>query len=85
MTLEEFKSIYWYEYGHRMLGRFIGAFVLLPGLYFIARRHVTPTVRNRILGITGLIGCQVSFFFLCHLSFFLSFIFCILFVHLFFI
>lgn len=59
MTVDEFKQIFWFEYGHRMLGRFIGAFFALPGLYFIARGYVTPSVRNRILVISGLIGFQV--------------------------
>ena len=30
MTLDEFKFIYWWEWGHRFLGRLIGMFVLLP-------------------------------------------------------
>ena len=34
MTLEEFKKIYWWEYIHRLLGRFIGLFYLIPLLYF---------------------------------------------------
>ena len=41
MTVDEFKSIYWYEYSHRMLGRVIGAFVLIPGAYFVARGYVS--------------------------------------------
>jgi heme a synthase len=34
MTLDEFKYIYWWEYAHRILGRIIGLFYLLPLLYF---------------------------------------------------
>ncbi len=34
MTLSEFKIIFFWEYAHRMLGRFIGLFFLLPLLYF---------------------------------------------------
>ena len=33
MTLSEFKIIFYWEYAHRMLGRFIGLFFLLPLLY----------------------------------------------------
>src|SRR4029078_2509486 len=33
-TLEEFKSIFWWEYLHRLLGRLIGLVFLLPFLYF---------------------------------------------------
>ena len=34
MTLSEFKSIYWWEWGHRFLGRFIGLAFLIPALFF---------------------------------------------------
>ena len=35
MTLTEFKYIYFWEYAHRLLARFIGLFFLLPFLFFI--------------------------------------------------
>ena len=34
MTLEQFKIIYWWEYIHRLLGRFVGLFFLIPLLFF---------------------------------------------------
>ena len=34
MTLEEFKIIFYWEYGHRILGRLIGLFILIPLIYF---------------------------------------------------
>ena len=34
MTLEEFKIIFWWEWGHRQLGRLIGLVVLFPIIYF---------------------------------------------------
>ena len=34
MTLDEFKVIFWWEWGHRQLGRIIGLTVLLPMIYF---------------------------------------------------
>ena len=34
MTLDGFKSIFWWEYVHRLLGRTIGFVVLLPLVYF---------------------------------------------------
>jgi len=34
MTLNEFKTIYWWEYIHRLLGRVIGLFYILPLLFF---------------------------------------------------
>lgn len=37
MSLEEFKSIYWWEWSHRLLGRSIGFVFLAPFLFFLAR------------------------------------------------
>ena len=34
MTINEFKVIYWWEYAHRLLGRFIGLLYLIPLLFF---------------------------------------------------
>ena len=34
MTLDEFKIIFWWEYIHRLLGRFVGIFYLIPLLIF---------------------------------------------------
>ena len=34
MSLQEFKIIFWWEWGHRQLGRLIGLIVLLPMIYF---------------------------------------------------
>lgn len=34
MSLDEFRQIYWWEWGHRFLGQLIGAAFLLPALFF---------------------------------------------------
>ena len=34
MTLQEFKIIFWWEWGHRFLGRIIGISFLIPLVYF---------------------------------------------------
>ena len=34
MTLEEFKVIFWWEWGHRQLGRLIGLSVMIPLIFF---------------------------------------------------
>ena len=34
MTLKEFKTIFYWEYFHRFLGRVIGLFFLIPLIYF---------------------------------------------------
>src|SRR6476619_8273444 len=38
MSLAEFKSIFWWEYVHRLLGRAVGVAFALPLLWFAARR-----------------------------------------------
>lgn len=58
MTLEEFKSIYWMEWIHRLWGRFVGLSFVLPAVYFVARKKVSQPMAWRLLGITGLIGFQ---------------------------
>lgn len=58
MTLEEFKQIYWMEWGHRLWGRVVGITFLVPTIYFIARRRVSSRMALRITGIFGMIGFQ---------------------------
>ena len=38
MTLQEFKVIFWWEYIHRLLGRIIGFFYILPLIYFTLKK-----------------------------------------------
>lgn len=58
MTLEEFKFIFWMEYGHRMWGRTIGAFFALPAAYFWYKGYFQKGMKMRV-GIFGaLIGMQ---------------------------
>lgn len=62
MSLDEFKLIYWWEWGHRLLGRLIGFAFLLPFLAFwltgrIERRLVAPLIGIFVLGaLQGLMG-----------------------------
>ncbi len=42
MTLAAFKTIYWWEWGHRAFGRLIGIAFLLPFLFFLSRRWIPP-------------------------------------------
>ncbi len=37
-SLQEFKSIYWWEFIHRMLGRTIGVVFLIPFFYFLIKK-----------------------------------------------
>lgn len=58
MSLEQFKTIYWWEWGHRLLGRLIGAVFLLPFLYFLWRGWIGRELRTRLWIIFGLGGLQ---------------------------
>ncbi|CBX96337.1 similar to cytochrome c oxidase assembly protein cox15 [Plenodomus lingam JN3] len=58
MTMSDFKQIYFMEWAHRLWGRVIGITFLLPTVYFIARKRVTPTMALKLTGICGMIGFQ---------------------------
>jgi cytochrome c oxidase assembly protein subunit 15 len=58
MTLEEFKSIYYMEWIHRLWGRFVGLSFVIPAVYFVARRKVSKPMALRFVGIASLIGFQ---------------------------
>jgi cytochrome c oxidase assembly protein subunit 15 len=58
MSLAEFKSIFWWEYAHRLLGRLIGLVYLLPFLYFFVRRQVDRPLAWKLAGIFVLGGLQ---------------------------
>ncbi|CEH15631.1 Cytochrome oxidase assembly factor COX15 [Ceraceosorus bombacis] len=58
MTLEDFKSIYMWEWGHRMLGRFIGVFFLVPAIAFSVSGLAGRRTRLKLLAIASGIGFQ---------------------------
>jgi heme a synthase len=58
MSLPEFKTIFWWEWGHRLLGRVIGAAYLLPFLYFLWRGGIRAELKRRLWLIFGLGGLQ---------------------------
>jgi cytochrome c oxidase assembly protein subunit 15 len=58
MTLEEFKTIYWWEWTHRFLGRFVGAAFLLPFFFFLRRHWIEPGLRGRLWTIFALGALQ---------------------------
>jgi heme a synthase len=58
MTLAQFKTIYWWEWTHRLLGRAIGVAFLLPLLWFLWRGAIGPGLRSRLWLIFGLGALQ---------------------------
>ena len=43
MSIQEFKIIFWWEWGHRFLGRVVGLSFLIPLIYFIFRLGLKRT------------------------------------------
>jgi heme a synthase len=58
MSLHAFKSIYWWEWTHRLVARTIGVVFLLPFLWFWWRGWISPGLRNRLWLIFGLGALQ---------------------------
>lgn len=58
MTLADFKSIFWWEYIHRLWGRLIGAAFLIPFLWFAVRGKVRGALAWRLGGIFALGALQ---------------------------
>jgi cytochrome c oxidase assembly protein subunit 15 len=61
MSLDEFKIIYWWEWGHRNLGRLIGVVFAIPFLVFLSqgrlRGRVLPvSILFALGGLQGFIG-----------------------------
>jgi len=58
ISMEDFKFIWYMEYGHRMWGRSIGAFFYLPAIGFWASGKLTPALKKRVLFAGCLLGFQ---------------------------
>jgi len=58
MSLDEFKAIYWWEWGHRFLGRLIGFAFLLPFVAFWSAGFIPRALLPRLLGLFVLGGLQ---------------------------
>lgn len=57
-ALSNFKKIYFWEWFHRFLGRFIGVVFLVPFLYFLKKNYFTKKITPRLLFIFLLGGFQ---------------------------
>jgi len=62
MSLEEFKFIFWWEWAHRLLGRFIGVAFFVPMLAFWVTGRIEPWLKPRLViglalgGLQGFVG-----------------------------
>ncbi|WP_282135380.1 COX15/CtaA family protein [Seonamhaeicola maritimus] len=49
-NLQDFKDIYFWEWLHRVIGRFIGVVFFIPFLYFFIRKQLSkPTIKKSII------------------------------------
>ena len=58
MSLDEFKQIYWWEWGHRLLGRLIGVAFFAPFVYFVATGKARGRLAWKLGGLFLLGGLQ---------------------------
>lgn len=54
MDITQFKTIYWWEWSHRMLARLVGCAFLLPFLWFLWHGWIEPPLQARLWAIFGL-------------------------------
>ncbi len=58
MNLEEFKSIFWLEFIHRLVGRTVGLVFFLPLIYFWRKKQISSVFAAKLFGIFSLGGLQ---------------------------
>jgi len=58
MSLEEFKGIFYWEWGHRLLGRLIGVFFFLPLVWFWLKGQIPEGYKGRLVILFILGGSQ---------------------------
>lgn len=58
MSLDDFKEIYWWEWGHRFLGRLLGIAFLLPLIFFAVTGRLDRKLGVRLTAVFALGGAQ---------------------------
>ena len=58
MTVDEFKGIFYWEWGHRLLGRLIGLFFFIPMVWFWLRNRIPYGYKPKLLVLFILGGSQ---------------------------
>jgi heme a synthase len=58
MSLDEFKTIFWWEWAHRVLARGVGFVFALPLLFFWVTGRLESQLKPKLLGILALGGLQ---------------------------
>jgi len=58
MSIDQFKIIFWWEWGHRFLARAIGLVVAVPLFVFWVTGRLDPWLKPALLGLLALGGLQ---------------------------
>ena len=58
MTIDEFKDIYFWEWIHRVIGRFIGMVFVIPFVYFLLRKQLKKSTIKKCLILLFMGGFQ---------------------------
>lgn len=58
MSLEAFKYIFYWEYGHRLLGRVIGVMFAIPFFFFLFTGQIEASLKPKLWVALGLGGMQ---------------------------
>jgi cytochrome c oxidase assembly protein subunit 15 len=58
MTLDGFKTIFWWEWAHRLLARVVGAAFILPALWFWWRGQLKGALGRQVAVATGLLALE---------------------------
>jgi heme a synthase len=57
-TITDFKSIFWWEYLHRMIGRLLGIVFVVPFIYFLIKKKLDATLIKQSIVMFSMGGFQ---------------------------
>lgn len=58
MTLDGFKTIFWWEWSHRLLARVVGLIYIVPALWFWAKGAFKRALGRQVALMTGLLALE---------------------------
>ncbi|MDX7951991.1 COX15/CtaA family protein [Lichenihabitans sp. Uapishka_5] len=58
MTLGDFKTIFFWEWSHRLIGRALGLVIAAPLAWFWWRGRLTSRLKRQAIGLLALVGLQ---------------------------
>ncbi len=58
ITMAEFRSLFWWEWAHRVLARVVGLVLAVPFFVLLVRRRIRPGMRLRLMNLPLLAALQ---------------------------